>query len=241
MIKKAVLNSLAIKYQTLLINIYREYCQHVFLSFLYRRDVGENVLFKGGTALRLVYGSPRYSEDLDFSLFKITTKYLEKNLLDTIADLDKIGLSPKILESKETSGGYLANLEFEVYGERIKISIQGSRRRLKKRLKSNIQLVAGDFIPAYPISLLAENLLIGEKLQAALIRSKPRDFFDVYLLLRKNLIPMKFRPQLKKIPQKLDEKNISFKRELGIFLPRNMNSLVSNFNQVLSAEIKKFF
>lgn len=45
----------------------RDYIQHLFLYLLYsasrREDVGLH--FKGGTALRIVYHSPRFSEDLD--------------------------------------------------------------------------------------------------------------------------------------------------------------------------------
>jgi predicted nucleotidyltransferase component of viral defense system len=40
-----------------------DYLQHLFL-----RHAGRGPLtFKGGTCLRIVYGSPRYSEDLDFN------------------------------------------------------------------------------------------------------------------------------------------------------------------------------
>jgi len=48
-------------------NIVREYFQHVFLGELYKLSNAEKLLFKGGTALRIVYGSPRFSEDLDFT------------------------------------------------------------------------------------------------------------------------------------------------------------------------------
>ena len=52
-------------------NIVREYFQHIFLGELYKLPDAEKLLFKGGTALRIIYGSPRFSEDLDFSLFGI--------------------------------------------------------------------------------------------------------------------------------------------------------------------------
>lgn len=38
----------------------------------YQEKEAEAILFKGGTALRLIYQSPRFSEDLDFSGFKIS-------------------------------------------------------------------------------------------------------------------------------------------------------------------------
>ncbi|MBN1444929.1 MAG: nucleotidyl transferase AbiEii/AbiGii toxin family protein [Candidatus Omnitrophica bacterium] len=62
---------MALQYKTTEINIAREYVQHLFLSSLYREKSSEKVLFKGGTALRIVFQSPRFSEDLDFSGFGI--------------------------------------------------------------------------------------------------------------------------------------------------------------------------
>jgi predicted nucleotidyltransferase component of viral defense system len=43
----------------------RDYVQHLILWLLYSRS--QELVFKGGTALRLVYGGNRYSEDLDFN------------------------------------------------------------------------------------------------------------------------------------------------------------------------------
>jgi len=43
----------------------RDYMQHLLLWLLYIRS--QELIFKEGTALRLVYGGSRYSEDLDFS------------------------------------------------------------------------------------------------------------------------------------------------------------------------------
>jgi len=43
----------------------RDYVQHLLLNQLYYRS--QDLIFKGGTALRLVYGGNRYSEDLDFN------------------------------------------------------------------------------------------------------------------------------------------------------------------------------
>ena len=44
-------------------NIVREYFQHIFLSELYQLPDAEKMLFKGGTAFRVVYGSTGFSEN----------------------------------------------------------------------------------------------------------------------------------------------------------------------------------
>lgn len=75
MISGEVLEKLATHYQTgVFPNIVREYFQHVFLSELYKLPEAEKMLFKGGTALRIVNGSPRFSEDLDFSIVRTKRK-----------------------------------------------------------------------------------------------------------------------------------------------------------------------
>ena len=41
--------------QTSVQNVVREYCQHLFLSFLYQNPGSEKLLFKGETALRIIF------------------------------------------------------------------------------------------------------------------------------------------------------------------------------------------
>lgn len=49
-------------------NILREYLQARVLEGLQRAGAMSALAFQGGTALRFLYGLPRYSEDLDFAL-----------------------------------------------------------------------------------------------------------------------------------------------------------------------------
>ena len=51
------------KFQTTTDNVHREYAQHLFLSSLYQIENSNKILFKGGTAYRLAYKSPRFSEE----------------------------------------------------------------------------------------------------------------------------------------------------------------------------------
>ncbi len=48
-------------------NIAREYLQARILGFIQEKKGFSSWIFLGGTALRFLYGLPRYSEDLDFS------------------------------------------------------------------------------------------------------------------------------------------------------------------------------
>lgn len=46
--------------------ILREYLQYIILKAIYTSKYGKHLVFLGGTCLRIVYGSARFSEDLDF-------------------------------------------------------------------------------------------------------------------------------------------------------------------------------
>jgi len=57
------------------VNALREILQQIALLGLWRGKFFEHAAFYGGTALRLLYGMDRYSEDLDFSLLKPDSAY----------------------------------------------------------------------------------------------------------------------------------------------------------------------
>ena len=83
--------------------------------------------------------------------------------------------------------------------------------------------------------------MIGEKIQAALTRSKPRDFYDIYFLLRNGELTVSERDKLKKISAILEKKKIKFGDELSIFLPKSMKPIISDFPKPLLTELEKFF
>jgi len=57
------------------INALREIIQEIVLLGLWRSKFFEHAAFYGGTALRILYGLDRFSEDLDFSLLKINQNF----------------------------------------------------------------------------------------------------------------------------------------------------------------------
>jgi len=56
-------------------NVAREYLQARILESLQRSGAMIPLAFHGGTALRFLYGIPRYSEDLDFALEREASRY----------------------------------------------------------------------------------------------------------------------------------------------------------------------
>ena len=67
MIDISMIEDYSNKYKIDKFTILREYLQIVFMNEVYRFTQRGDLIFKGGTAIRLMYGSLRFSEDLDFN------------------------------------------------------------------------------------------------------------------------------------------------------------------------------
>lgn len=238
MITVSNLQLLSEKLQSTQQNIRREYIQHLFLSNLYQQNNSHQILFKGGTALRIVFGSPRFSEDLDFSTQVYNKSLIENIIISTLKEIERSGIKTDIVESKETTGGYFANLTFLIEDIKIPILLQFSKR--KKTDKHEIVTISNEFVPPYTISLLSRQQLIEEKIQALLTRSKPRDFYDIYFLIRSNLINQSQKQSLSRVKAILSSTKINFSYELKQFLPKSHWPIIKNFSQNLQTELNKF-
>ena len=83
--------------------VVREYWELVILKGLFDSPFGRDLIFKGGTALRLAYDSPRFSEDLDFSLLRDALQGKFSNLVGKIiAPFPELSLTD--LEEKYYTG-----------------------------------------------------------------------------------------------------------------------------------------
>ncbi|HET6244679.1 MAG: nucleotidyl transferase AbiEii/AbiGii toxin family protein [Bacteroidetes bacterium] len=81
----------------------REIMQEIALAGLYRAGFFEKAAFYGGTALRIFYGLPRYSEDLDFSLLKSNPDFSFDNYVDAmLMEFEALGMKVS-MKSKEKS------------------------------------------------------------------------------------------------------------------------------------------
>lgn len=65
-------------------NVAREYLQARILEALQRAGAFVSLAFLGGTALRFLYATPRYSEDLDFALERTPEQYHLPAILKTV-------------------------------------------------------------------------------------------------------------------------------------------------------------
>ena len=99
------------------------------MASFYNQRGSEKLLFKGGTALRILFKSPRFSEDLDFTaVYNPTYWEIENILTNTLSDLHNWGFDNDLLEAKKTTGGYLAKINFVLYQFKFLIKIIYEKR-----------------------------------------------------------------------------------------------------------------
>ncbi len=96
-----MLNKYAIQSEDELLNALKEVFQEITLLGLYRGGFFEKAAFYGGTALRILYGLNRFSEDLDFTLLEKNPDFaIEKYFLHVKDEFEALGIS--ITLSKKT-------------------------------------------------------------------------------------------------------------------------------------------
>ena len=164
----------------------RDYVQHLLLSALYSRSQG--LLFKGGTALRVLHRSPRYSEDLDFNttLDLADTKALFRQ---ATADLARFGVMAVVRNEWESAVGYSFDLSFQgpLYNgrDRSKGKVRVDTNLRPEEAATERRLVSSEYDDIVPFILTALTVeqLFAEKVRALLIRGKARDLYDLWFLI----------------------------------------------------------
>lgn len=225
-------------YQTSELNVWREYMQHLFLSYFYQQPQAKHIFFKGGTALRIVYKSPRFSEDLDFGSTLHDVGEIETAVLHTLDALEREGISTRIISSDKTSGGYLTNIDFGLGDLTVRLRFEASFR--ERELESEAEQVVNDFIPPYVINVLAKDQLVGGKIAALLDRKKPRDFYDLYYLLQNGFISVEQKSVLREVLPLVESTKINFTQELKTFLPATLWPIIKDFKGRLASLIERF-
>jgi predicted nucleotidyltransferase component of viral defense system len=170
----------------------RDYLQHLILWLLYRRT--QMLIFKGGTALRLVYGGNRYSEDLDFNGPDDTSE-LKALWRDVVEGLEDFGIVAETRNFWDSDVGYSFDVSFQGPlhdgRDRSKGKVRVDINQRQEEVATHRELVSSPYDDVRPFVVTALTLdhLLAEKLRALLVRGKPRDLYDVWLLLRQGMEP----------------------------------------------------
>lgn len=195
--------------------ILREYLQYKILQIIFESKFANNFSFLGGTALRIVHGNSRFSEDLDFDSFNVNEKIFD-NLADAIEkSLKQEGYTVE-LETLH-KGAYHCYIKFPeiLYKEGLtghkkeKILVQLDTEPHHFQYGPE-RFLLNKFDVFSEILCAPKELLLAQKYYAILNRkrNKGRDFFDVIFLL--SLVA---RPDYTYLEQKTGIKNNSMLKE----------------------------
>lgn len=218
--------------------IMREYLQLLFLSYLYQEKEAGKIYFKGGTAIKLLLGSPRFSEDLDFS-----TIYTRKQTIRIIRKVEGV-MQKELPELKipllySGKKGIRFRIKYQPVDSKYPLVIRLDFNLMAKTEKTAISPLVTKFpIAIFPlISHLSDKQILSQKISALLSRDKGRDFFDIWFLLERN-IP--FDPKLltKQLLKKIESyPQDKLDRDLAKFLPQPQRRITGMLKKLLVEKI----
>jgi len=171
--------------------ILREYLQVLILKELYRMEAGKKFCFTGGTYLRLVHQTKRFSEDLDFNAKGLTKAGFENALNKVKASLKKAGMDPQLAFS-HWQNLWVAELVFpdieRVYGvvsrysrkEGIMIKLEVNRPTWK--IEPEALMIKG-FGEMYPAVCTQRGAFFADKIDALMKKNRARHLFDLMFML----------------------------------------------------------
>lgn len=230
-------------------NYLKEYLQYPVLDLLYNSREYKDLIFTGGSCLRICFGAPRLSEDLDFDFL---SKSRKKIALPKLAEFLRRGLTERYLLAPEIKiqGDSRIYLKFPVLKE---LGLAKGRESdfLYVKVEPQTSVFANPQTELIPVSAFGFNFVVKNytlpflftgKISAFLSREwfkgkrnevdvKGRDLYDLFWYLQKGVRP--------------DWKNL--KRLAGV---GDMRSLRENLSkriaaritpQKLSYDLKNFF
>jgi uncharacterized protein len=223
----------------------KDYFQNILLFLIYQK-FGNEIIFKGGTALSKCYGMDRFSEDLDFACkkdfdFKFIEEGLKRFRIEFEVSVKKFERSRKhILRIK----GPLFNGSRNSF---CKLVLDFSFREevfLKPAVKSIGRFL--EEIPSFDVYVMDLEEIFAEKIRTIFARNKARDVYDFYFLINQRvklnieLINKKLKYYNKKFSKKelfdsLKEKESIWNSELS-----GLVNNVPDFDLVMK-EVRRFF
>lgn len=106
----------------------REVMQEVALAGLYRGGFFDKAAFYGGTCLRIFYGLPRFSEDLDFSLLAPDPAFSFAPYFKTLkSEFAALGFEVEVSEKRKTAATDITSAFLKKTSSVYDLTVQGSR------------------------------------------------------------------------------------------------------------------
>jgi predicted nucleotidyltransferase component of viral defense system len=201
--------------------IVREEYEMIILKQLFESELGSLFVFKGGTALRLAYGSPRFSEDLDFSVLEDFSKGKLDRLLRGIASQNDALEIMDLTQRHYTYFG-LFRIKENFMNQAFSIKFEASIRPVSLKKDIDYKLLAlSSKITSLTVLSQVESLEQIEKEKKTIDPLRVWDVFDLWFIGQKlgNPASMDFNQW----------KTEEIRRDLFKFLPEKDKRLIEEW------------
>jgi len=199
-------------------NFLREYIQYKILEILFSNRISSRLTFIGGTAIRMVHNSQRFSEDLDFDSKVLSASEFQILAAELDRKLNRLGLNTSV--RTVINDAFHAYIKFSEILYDLNLSPLRSEKlhvridSLDQGVHYNPAIVTLDKFDVYKnIRVAPGDVLLAMKLVAILGRKRAqgRDYFDASFLTSRG-----FRPNLDFLKTKLGIQYIYEVQELLI-------------------------
>ncbi len=203
--------------------IVREEYEMIILKQLFESELGKSFVFKGGTALRLAFGSQRFSEDLDFSVVEDFNEEKLDDLLKRIANQNEALKLIETIQKRYTYFG-IFRIKEAFIPQAFSIKFEASIRPVNW-VKGRDYKLMGLNSKITNLTVLAQvaSLECIEKEKRTIKPPRIRDIFDLWF------IGQKLGKPLSVDFGNLDIKKV--KQELHKFLPKKGRGLLEQWLQ----------
>jgi len=235
-------------------NLLREYLQYKILEIVFDSKFGEKLSFMGGTAVHIIHGNTRFSEDLDFDNLGLNKK--EFGQLSLLVQ-KKLQLEGYKVEIKNIfSGAYrcyirIPDILFENgisrhKDEKLLIQIDTEPQKYQY---SPDKIIISKFDVFLRINVVPVDVLLSQKIYAIFKRKRSmgRDFYDAvflsgktkpdpgYLQLKLNIKDMnELKIRLLDICSKHNFKNLARDVEQFLFTPSDSKKVIFFYDYILN-------
>ena len=167
-----------------------EYLQYELLDSLFKISAAAALGFIGGTAIRILHNSHRFSEDLDFDNFGLSFAQFEELLKTACRDMEYKGF---LIEYRTVEkGAYHCYIRFPEILHQLGLTSDAGRKILiridsetKERLYEPEKVFLNKFAIYRQILAAPAEVLLAQKMMTVLYRKreKGRDIYDVSFLM----------------------------------------------------------
>ncbi len=182
--------------------ILREYLQYKILQAIFDSQYAYKLAFLGGTALRILYGNNRFSEDIDFDNFGLSWAEFEEVIQKVKRFMELEGFEVEIRNvAKDAYRCYLKipALLFEqglspIQGEKLLIQVDTTAQGYAYQPEI---ILINKFDVFTEIRATPPDILLSQKIYTAINRERPkgRDFYDITFLSSRTKPDMGFLKQ----------------------------------------------